>query len=68
MEWPEGRYYRDPKLRAYDLDPSGQRILVRKKVATPDVNEGASRFDRVVLFEHFSAYLEKKVPTTKVNP
>ena len=68
VEWPEGRYHRILKLTCYDLDPSGQRILVRKKVENPDVNQELSRFDRVILFENFSAYLEKKVPTSKMNP
>ena len=68
VEWPEGRYDPIPKLRGYDVDSSGQRVLVRKKVEKPNGNLVASRFDRVVLFENFTSYLKKKVPPGEPNP
>ena len=66
-EWNGGVYYYIPKMSGYDLDPSGDRILVRKLAESPDAEEAGHATFRVVLFENFLDYLREEVPGKKTG-
>ena len=61
VRWEGGTYLHKSYTRSFDLDPDGERLLVRKRPGAQIEKE----FDSFVLFENFLDYLEQKVPTAK---
>jgi serine/threonine protein kinase/Tol biopolymer transport system component len=55
VPWKGGTY-----IDEYNIHPDGKRLLVKKLAE----GEEKHRYDRVVLFENFSNYLQEKVPTS----
>lgn len=62
VEWPGGTYHLIEKMCGYDVDPSGDRILVRKLAESPSGQSAGQSVSRVVLFEGFRDHLDAVLP------
>jgi Tol biopolymer transport system component len=60
VRWEGGTYDHQSDMRGFDLDPNGERLLVRRRAKSDAETE--QTLDRFALFENFFGYLREKIP------